>query len=306
MVWLLLAVGLVLGAVAYWQLVIAEGTYLGAPVVALLYDWTARRYDQIKQFQPADEEWFLARPLREALRNVPEPLVLDVATGTGRLAEALFREPGFDGQVVGLDLSRGMLVQAQQKLANHRDRVFWVWADAMEIPFESGFFDAVTCLEALEFVSEPRQVIQEMVRVLRPGGLFLATSRVGRESRLLPGRAFKEQELRRLLEQAGLQGVHIGRWQVQYDQVWARKPGWAVGLSMDPLPRGLETVMRCPACGNRGLTSTQGGDGGASLVCSRCGAAFALAGDVALLHTQDLWTHLWPGEGRPKEKGEGS
>ncbi|MGQ9586429.1 MAG: class I SAM-dependent methyltransferase [Anaerolineae bacterium] len=249
MAWLLLVAGLFLGAMAYWQLVIAEGAYLGARAVALLYDWTAHRYDRIKRFRSEEEEWFLARPLREALRNVPRPLVLDVATGTGRLPEALFRAPAFPGRVVGLDLSRGMLGQARQKLARHRDQAFWAWANAVELPFASGVFDAVTCLEALEFTPDPIRALQEMVRVLRPGGILLVTNRIGWESRLLPGHAFQEEELRRILDKAGLQGVYIGRWQVHYDQVWARKPGWtapllATGREQEGKPAPMQSHSR--------------------------------------------------------------
>lgn len=290
-VWVLVAGVLLLAAVAYWQLVVAEGAYLGAPVVALLYDWTASRYDRIKQFQPDDEEWFLARPLREAMRMVPEPLVLDVGTGTGRLPAALFTGSDFRGQVVGLDLSRGMLRQAQRKLNGAGERTFWLWSDAMELPFEADAFDAVVCLEALEFTPDPRQVVREMVRVLRPGGLLLVTNRVGRQSRLLPGRTYDEAAFRDILEGAGLRGVHIGRWQVAYDQAWARKPGWVAVGGDGPLPARLQGILRCPVCGHAGLVGF--GDEAAPLACRRCGADFPREGNLVYLHQKEMWAHLW-------------
>jgi hypothetical protein len=38
-----------IGLLLYWQLILAEGAYLGAPLVALLYDWTAEHYNKIKE-----------------------------------------------------------------------------------------------------------------------------------------------------------------------------------------------------------------------------------------------------------------
>lgn len=291
MVWFFVALGCLVGAVAYWQLIIAEGAYLGPSVVALLYDWTARRYDRIKQFQPEDEEWFLGRPLRQALAQVEHPLILDVATGTGRLPEALFRQPEFQGYVVGLDLSRGMLTEAQRKLAAFADHTWWVWADASELPFRSGIFDVVACLEALEFMPDPPQVVREMARVLRPGGLFLATSRVGREAALLPGHAHSEAEFRAILEGAGLQAVHFNRWQVHYDQVWARKPGWA--HQRGGKPPAFHELLQCPGCGQPHVAPTDGGQEG--LQCRVCGREFRQEGNLVLLHGDAFWARLWRG-----------
>ena len=108
MPWVLLVVGglLVLGALAYWQLIVAEGTYLGPRIVVFLYDLAASAYERIKQFDPGAEQWFLGLPLAKALDVIPAPLVLDVGTGTGRLPRALLFQPRFRGRVVGLDLDR--------------------------------------------------------------------------------------------------------------------------------------------------------------------------------------------------------
>ena len=66
MTWLWVALALAglacLAALAYWQLIIAEGAYLGPRVVAWTYDLVASRYDDIKHFKPQDESWFVAGP----------------------------------------------------------------------------------------------------------------------------------------------------------------------------------------------------------------------------------------------------
>jgi ubiquinone/menaquinone biosynthesis C-methylase UbiE len=233
-------------ALVYWQLVIAEGAYLGPRVVALTYDWIARRYDAIKQFDPRDERWFVAGPLLRQLAGVRRPLVLDVATGTGRLPMALLQER-FPGQVIGLDLSLGMLRQAHRKLRPYGDQVRLVWQDASQIPFGDGAFDAVTCLESLEFLPRPLEALAEMVRVLAPGGVLFLTNRVGYEARLLPGKAIPRPEFEQALSSHPLRDLDIRVWQHSYDLAMACKEG-----RLRPEGRGIAepfSMLRCPHCG---------------------------------------------------------
>ena len=173
---LVLAVVALLAALTYWELVLAEGVHLGPRVVASLYDLVARRYDGIKQFDPAYEECFIGEPLALALSLLHSPLVLDVATGTGRLPRTLLAQPNFAGHIIGLDSSRAMLVQAT---LNTSDRLTLIWQNATRLPFDDNTFDAVTCLEALEFMPDTFKALGEIVRVLRPGGVLLVTNRVG-------------------------------------------------------------------------------------------------------------------------------
>jgi len=209
-------------ALLYWLLVITEGTYLGPRIVTLLYDWTAPRYDRIKDLQFVYEMQRLGIPLAEALRAKPMPRVLDVATGTGRLPIALLSQPDFVGQVVGLDRSGPMLARAQEATNGH-DRLALLRADASALPFAGPSFDAVTCLEALEFMWDPAAVIREMGRVLRPGGVLLVSNRVGLDARLLPARLCGRGRMERFLRQAGFGAIETDRWQVHYDLIWALK-----------------------------------------------------------------------------------
>jgi ubiquinone/menaquinone biosynthesis C-methylase UbiE len=215
---------LALAALAYWQLIIAEGAYLGPRVVAKTYDWVASRYDAIKQFDARDESWFVAGPVLQGLRGIEQPLLLDVATGTGRLPLDLLREQ-FSGRIIGLDLSRGMLARAQAKLLPYRDQVKLIWDDASRLPFADNTFDAVACLESLEFMPCPLDVLEEMVRVLAPGGLLFLTNRVGWEARLLPGRAVSRKRFKGMLSDLTLRDVEVRPWQVDYDLALAYKTG---------------------------------------------------------------------------------
>jgi len=222
-IWIGLVV--VLAAVAfYWLFILSEGIYLGQKVVIALYDWGASKYDQVKHVQPHDDGLHLARPLLAALRKVQFPLVLDVATGTGRLPLTLLRQWDFRGRIVGLDLSRCMLSIARRKTDSQSHRVALIREDAMRLPFPDGIFHAVTCVEALEFLPKPDRALMEMVRVLRPGGQLVVTNRVGTDARLLPGRAYRPEVLEKKLHCLGVRNVRPRRWQAHYDLIEAQKP----------------------------------------------------------------------------------
>ncbi|MCU0521777.1 MAG: methyltransferase domain-containing protein [Anaerolineae bacterium] len=259
---------LVIAALLYWQLIIAEGAYLGRRVVALLYDWSAHLYDRIKQYDSGYEAQFLGRPLANALFAFPNALVLDVATGTARLACALFPEVGFRGRIIGLDLARKMLKHAAEKTRRWSDRTMLIWDDASQLPFLPDCFEVVACLEALEFMPDPDQVLAEMVRVLRPGGILLITNRIGNDARLMPGRTFSAAEIEAKLSGLALEMVQVRPWQVEYDLVWATKPGFC---TPDP-PRDVEAVLRCSVC-ESGITRRDG-----TLVCGQ-GHTIPIAAD---------------------------
>lgn len=217
----------VAGLLLYWLLVITEGVYLGRRVVAWLYDVTARKYDDIKQFDVEHEHQTISGPLLRVLDGRPSPWVLDVGTGTGRVPALLLQEPGFKGRVVGLDAAGKMLALASRKFialpGDQNCRVALVQQTAAPLPFPDNTFDAVTCLEALEFFPSDVDALQEMVRVLRPGGFLMTTRRRGLEARLFVGRYRSTGDLERILVNLGLLEVETNFWQVNYDLVTAWK-----------------------------------------------------------------------------------
>src|SRR5262249_28304436 len=146
----------------------------------------ALRYDRIKEYDPDWESASLAEPILRRLRDIPAPLILDVATGTARLPAAMIAEPRFSGHVIGLDFSRRMLAIAAQKLAG--SKVDLLYQSAEHLPFDDNTFDAVTCLEALEFLPNPEAALLELIRVLRSGGLLLITNRRGFGAWMMPGK----------------------------------------------------------------------------------------------------------------------
>jgi SAM-dependent methyltransferase len=94
--------------------------------------------------------------------------VLDVGCGTGQLA-ARIRSEIPATWMVGCDFSGGMLRQARA-----RDRgVSWVQGDAGRLPFGDATFDAVVSTEAFHWFPDRRAALEELRRVLRPGGRLL-------------------------------------------------------------------------------------------------------------------------------------
>jgi len=239
----LLALGLAaLAGLLWWLLVTTEGVYLGRGVVVWLYDVYANRYDRIKAYEPEYEHALLAVPIMQMIAPHRSPLVLDVATGTGRLPDALLNHVHFQGRVVGVDLSRRMLAIAADKMAADGERVAWLWGPAEKLPFDDGAFDVVTCLESLEFMRQPSLVLAEMARVLRPGGVLLITNRIG--TRTMPGKLFSEAKLTSVLAGCGLDDVLVEPWQEDYQRVWGFKAGSGAPTGARPLAE----VLRCPRC----------------------------------------------------------
>ena len=90
--------------------------------------------------------------------------VLDVATGTGLVADLLLRR---GHRVTGLDQSYDMLAVARSRFG---DRVELVQASAEALPFDDASFDHLTFTYLLRYVADPGTVLRELARVVRPGG----------------------------------------------------------------------------------------------------------------------------------------
>jgi SAM-dependent methyltransferase len=159
----------------------------------------------------------------------------------------LLASPAFKGRVFALDFARQMLTVAVDELSDHHGSVAWIWQNAMNLPFPDNRFDLVTCIEALEFMPGPGQVLTEMVRVLQPGGWLLITRRRGWQSRLFLGKTWTKEALLARLHGLGLVELRIQPWQVDYDLVWASKPGRPASPVL-PASDWQTALVRCPRC----------------------------------------------------------
>src|SRR6185312_6966262 len=119
------------------------------------------------------------RPMGDAIVAALTPgasdRILDVATGTGEPGLTLAaRAP--QGEVVGTDLSEGMLRIAQANAAAKGLRNFRTQpADVCALPFPDATFDSVSCRMGFMFFPDMALAAREMSRVLKPGGRFATT-----------------------------------------------------------------------------------------------------------------------------------
>ncbi len=100
--------------------------------------------------------------------------VLDIAGGTGDLARAFAVKVGDSGQVVLSDINAAMLNEGRKNLLNKGvSGVAFVQLSGEQIPFADNSFDCVSIAFGLRNVTDKDQCIQEMYRVLKPGGCLL-------------------------------------------------------------------------------------------------------------------------------------
>ena len=155
--------------------------------------------------------------------------VLEVGCGTGHFTR-WFSQQGL--QVIGLDLSRAMLEEA-----NRLESTLLLQGDALKLPFASNSFDMITLITTLEFLPDPIAVLSEVHRVARKGlilGVINTQSCLGRKykRRKSPiwkaAQLFTPSELKQLIQQAVGEEVEI---------IW-RTALWPIWPASLPLPWG--------------------------------------------------------------------
>lgn len=221
MLWIFL-LPLFVGMLIFWELRICEGAHLGRGFVVWLYDLAAKRYDGIKEFDFDWENRILGEPIADVLMGLLDARILDMGAGTGRLSRTILPLVNFKGTVFNLEPSKEMLALGRHH--TNSDRAPWLRGYAVPLPFDEATFDLVACLEVLEFTPDPNATLQELIRVLRPGGWLIITNRVGWEAKWILGRTQPRDRFGTFLESAGLENVTVYPWQVDYDLAWVQKP----------------------------------------------------------------------------------
>lgn len=189
---------------------------LTSPTPALFDRWSAT-YDR------PGLQLFTYRPIHDAVLAQIDALepstVVDLGCGTGQLTRRLTRRFP-DANIVGVDLSDGMLTEAAGRLRQEGgdDRPL-VRADALQLPFAASSVDLVVCTESFHWYLDQAGALTELARVLNPGGRLLiasiatvtvagdrllrrATGAGGRTIRALP-----PHRMRQLLARAGFEVI---------------------------------------------------------------------------------------------------
>jgi demethylmenaquinone methyltransferase/2-methoxy-6-polyprenyl-1,4-benzoquinol methylase len=135
-----------------------------------LFEDLPSQYDRLGALLSFGQDPRWRRALIKAIDPKPGQRVLDVATGTGLVTFALAQH---GCEVIGLDQSDQMLARANTRLKRTpavADRITFVKGEAEHLPFGDAEFDALTFTYLLRYVDDRAQTLNELARVVKPGG----------------------------------------------------------------------------------------------------------------------------------------
>lgn len=139
-------------------------------------------FDAVAQSWEKWEAWL--QPSYESLNRLlmqkagisPKQCVLDVGCGIGYVSIEVARLVGRNGQVIGIDVSEGMLAVAKRRVEKSgMSNLQFQNQDAQSLPFRDEMFDAAISRFCLMFVPSPKIALREIMRVLKPGARFAAS-----------------------------------------------------------------------------------------------------------------------------------
>jgi demethylmenaquinone methyltransferase / 2-methoxy-6-polyprenyl-1,4-benzoquinol methylase len=137
--------------------------------VRAMFDRIARVYDPMNLVISAFQEPRWRKRAVDLTGAQAGDRLLDVATGTGKVAADLHRRAQPGGSVLGVDISPGMIRVATRRFADRRGLEFVV-GDALALPTEDGAFDAATIAFGMRNLPDYAKGFSELARSVRPGG----------------------------------------------------------------------------------------------------------------------------------------
>ena len=137
------------------------------PGVQKMFDAIAGSYDLMNRVMTLGQDQRWRRFVVQKAQSPGEGWVLDLATGTGDIA-ALMRQSYPQARVIGSDFSRNMLEEARKRFSSLH--IHWQAGDANALPFADNVFESVTFGYLLRNVDDSLRVLEEVHRVLKPGG----------------------------------------------------------------------------------------------------------------------------------------
>lgn len=161
-----------------------ETTHFGYKTVAVddkaglvkgVFDSVASRYDIMNDLMSGGLHRLWKRRTIEQAGVRKGHVVLDLAGGTGDLAQAFAKRVGPQGHVVLADINAAMLRQGRRRLvdAGVAGNLSLAQVDAQDLPFTDATFDRITIAFGLRNVTDQDAALRSMFRVLKPGGKLL-------------------------------------------------------------------------------------------------------------------------------------
>lgn len=137
-----------------------------------MFDRISRRYDLLNRLLSLWQDTVWRRKVGNLLKSSGCDELLDCATGTADIILTAFRVNPSMKRACGIDMAQKMLEIGRKKAENSpfSGKIDLVPGDAMEIPFASRTFDAVTISFGIRNVLDVEHSLREMRRILRPGG----------------------------------------------------------------------------------------------------------------------------------------
>ena len=142
--------------------------------VANMFDNISKNYDGLNRVITfgIDVKW--RKQVVAIIKSGNPKKILDIATGTGDLA-IMESQAIPEAKIVGLDISAGMLNVGKEKIKTLglENNIEMVLGDSEKIPYEDNFFDAITVSYGVRNFENLNKGLQEIRRVLKPGGIFV-------------------------------------------------------------------------------------------------------------------------------------
>lgn len=141
--------------------------------VAEMFNNISKRYDFLNHFLSLGIDKIWRRKAVNMLKEIKPERILDLASGTGDFAiESLRLNPK---EIVGMDISEGMLEVGRQKMIKNKyDHIISMrLGDSENLPFEDGYFDALTVGFGVRNYENLEKGLSEMLRVVREGGKII-------------------------------------------------------------------------------------------------------------------------------------
>ena len=146
-----------------------SGNAASTAEVRAMFDKIARVYDPMNLVISAFQEPRWRKRAVKLTGAKPGDRILDVATGTGKVAADLQARVQPGGTVLGVDISPAMIRVAQRRFAD-RPGLTYVVGDALALPTEDGSFDAATIAFGMRNLPDYGKGFAELARSVRPGG----------------------------------------------------------------------------------------------------------------------------------------
>jgi len=131
--------------------------------VAAMFDAVAKKYDITNDVLSLGQTKSWRKAVVSAVAPKTGELILDLAAGTGTSTQPFYEAGAIP---TACDFSPGMIAVGRKQFPH----LNFVQGDAMNLPFEDNYFDAVTISFGLRNVQDPKRALSEMSRVTRPGG----------------------------------------------------------------------------------------------------------------------------------------